>query len=297
MRDHDRDRKRHSHFNRHEFDKIYALYRKDPYTSLECYERYFELYPDDNSGKTYYISNLIAVGQFDKAMEEIAKLEVELDRNRLYQRSAEKETMFVHNIKLCKLKLYIFSDQKDKAAKLYCSCPKEFEYLGREVVFYLKQISGLNKPMVRDHHHYMVRQIYDYQEQDFRDHIQKHLPDFNDNDSSISSSIFVPDFPIDKVIEEIKKYIPSKKRVSYGFVDDTYVFKFDQCGRDNNRLVDYIKVVTFNNSSNIITMFPAEECEMYDYEDLNYLNKQEDQKVLAKMPSQIDKFYKRYSSK
>ena len=86
--------------------------------------------------------------------------------------------------------------------------------------------------------------------------------------------------------------IPNENKLSWGFIEDTYIFKYDGCGRDNDRLVDYFKVVTFKNSKDIITMCPSCDCEEFSHVDLNYLNDKEEQKV--KKISQIDKFYKRY---
>ena len=58
----------------------------------------------------------------------------------------------------------------------------------------------------REPNSYMFRQIVEYKEEDFRDHIKKHLADYNENDRNISVAYFNSDFPIDKAIIEVKKY-------------------------------------------------------------------------------------------
>ena len=57
--------------------------------------------------------------------------------------------------------------------------------------------------------------------------------------------LFSSDFPIDKVVEEVKKYIPSNKRLCEGVFEDHYIFKYDMCGRVNQKPEDYFKVICF----------------------------------------------------
>lgn len=285
------------YFNKHEFCKISELSKKDPFVANIAYEHYFEKYPHDNSAKTYYISNLIAVGDLKKAQEELNKLEIELSRNSLYHFDVEKAKTLKHNIKICKLKLYLYQDRIEEALSFFYNNLSEFSYLGKEIMFYYRKLRGTLDLNRREPNSYMFRQIVEYKEEDFREHIKKHLADFNENNREISVTYFNPDFPIDKVIGEIKNYIPSNKKMCYGFLENMYIFKYDQCGRDNNRLVDYFKVYTFNNSQNFITMCPSCDCEKYPSVDLNYLKEKEEQKKLEKRPSQIDKFRQRYNIK
>ena len=106
--------------------------------------------------------------------------------------------------------------------------------------------------------------------------------------------MFVSGFEIDRVLEEIKKYIPSDKRIYSGFYQDTYVFKYDFSGKDNNKATDYFKVICFHNTSDIITICPSLYCENLPYVDLNYMEKE---KPKQKTLSQIDKFNQRYRRK
>ena len=301
MRDFDRvkpeNKEKKLYFNKYEFKKISELGKKDPYGAIQAYEHYFEKYPNDHSAKTYYISKLIAVGEFKKAEEELKKLEITFNRDSLYHYDEERARILEHNIKICKLKLLVYEDRKEEALHLFYSNLEEFSYLGSEVIFYFRKLRGMIDKKRREPNSYMFRQIVEYKEEDFRDHIKKHLADFNENDRNISVSYFSQDFPIDKAIEEVKKNIPSDKRLCYGFLEDMYVFKYEQCGRDSNRLVDYFKVYTFTNTQNFITMCPSSNCENYPYIDLSYLKEKEEPKTLVKRPSQIDKFNKRYNMK
>lgn len=299
MRDFDRvkpeDRDKKLYFNKHEFIKISELGKKDPYGSIRAFEHYFEKYPDDNSARTYYITKLIAVGHLDRAKEELEQLEIRFNRNSLYHYDEERARMLNHNINLCKLKLFVYENRIEEALHFFYSNFDEFSYLGAEVEFYFRKLRGKIDPNRRVPNSYMFRQIVEYQEDDFRNHIKKHMADYNENDRNISVTYFNSDFPIDRVIEEVKKYIPSDKRLCYGFLEDMYVFKYEQCGRDTNKIVDYFKVFTFTNTQDFITMCPSSECENFPYVDLSYLKEKEEPKTLVKRPSQIDKFNKRYN--
>lgn len=111
-----------------------------------------------------------------------------------------------------------------------------------------------------------------------------------------NKNIFSIDFPLTKVLEEIKKYIPSSQCFHHGFFDVRYFFKYDNCGRENNKITDYFVVSCFNNSPNIITMCPSSRYQIGNCIDLNYL-KNDDEKTKSKRLSQIDKFNQKYTKK
>lgn len=301
MRDFDKVKKEYQnkkmYFNRYEFVKIVEKSKIDPYGSIIEFEKYFEKYPDDNSARTYYTSNLIAIGKFEEAEKELEKLEYLLKKKGIYSFDENRAKALSHCIKLSRLKLYLYQNRNEEAMNLFFSNYDELSYLGKEILFYFNKLRGVLDPKRRTPNSYMFRQIVEYKEDDFREHIKKHLADYNENDRNISVSYFNPDFPIDKAIEEIKKNIPSDKRLCQGYIENMYIFKFDQCGRDNNKLVDYFKVYTFSNTQNFITMCPSDNCTYYPYVDLNYLKEKEEEKTLVKRPSQIDKFRQRYNIK
>jgi len=141
---------------------------------------------------------------------------------------------------------------------------------------------------------YIYKQIIDYKESEFLKHIKKHMADYNQDVDNPNKNIFAPNFPINEIIEEIKKYIPSNKKICPGFYEDIYIFKYDYCGRADNKIVDYFKVVTFNNTTEFITMLPVENAEYLPYIDLNYLKKEDSNNKIKKL-SQIDKFNQRYN--
>ena len=151
-------------------------------------------------------------------------------------------------------------------------------------------------PNRRDENSYLFSQIVKYDETDFLDHIKKHMQGEEDITEKDCCTIFGQDFPMDKIIQEIKKYIPSDKKLLLGFYDNIYYFKYDSCGRVDNKNVDYFKVVCFNGTDNFITMHPVIINENLPYQDLNYLVNEDNFSKVKRM-SQIDKFNKKFNKK
>ena len=163
-------------------------------------------------------------------------------------------------------------------------------------IIYCKKKVGEEIPKREDTKSYLFKQIIEYKESDFYEHIKKHLADDATNMENASFSIFVPNFPIHEVLKEIKKYIPSNQCIYPGDLENAYIFKYDECGREKYRMTNYFKVYSFHNSKDLITLTPIylQENNTYGipYIDLNYLKK--NNKVLVKRKSQIEKFKEKY---
>ena len=285
------------YFNKYEFLKIVDLARIDPYEALNAYNDYFSKFPDDIAAIPYYISTLISIEKFNEAEEELHKLECRVKELPVYIFDQEKSKLIHHNILLNKLKLYIYQNRKEEAVNLYYQYEKEFSCLGKEVLFYLNKMAGNSPKIIRSLSSYMIKQIDEYEEADFKEHITKHLADYNGNNKNISVTFFNPEFPIEKVLVEVMKYLPSDKRICLGYIEDTYAFKYDDCGRCKNKIVDYFKIITFTNSNKIITICPTDDASRLPFIDLNYLKEKEECTIKVKQLSQIDKFKKRYNLK
>ena len=154
---------------------------------------------------------------------------------------------------------------------------------------------GKMRKMNRDKYKYLYKQIIEYNENDFLTHIEKHLMSYNDLDDRLNGSVFVSGFNVNEILAEIKKYIPSENGLCTGTLENIYVFKYDECGRVNNKLVDYFQVVALHDTCELITMYPIDYGEFLPYVDLNYMNKLDTPKV--KRRSQIDKFNQRFGVK
>lgn len=285
------------YYNRLEFDKIIKISKIDPKTAISLFKKYIEDYSYDYSSITYYIFELITICEFVEADDEIKELESRFKKGLLYKDDSKRSMLLEHDIKLCKLKLYLNAGLMKKAVELYSDNYNEFSCLNNKVKFYMKKLRGELDLNRRSPNSYEFRQIVKYDELDFKNNLKICQYNSNESDEEIKPKHFNHDFPLDDVIKEVKKKMSIDNRLCHGYVDNMYVFKYDHCGRDGNKSVDYFKVTTLCYSTDIIAMYPSSGCEFLPYVDLNYLKEKEESRSLIKRPSQIDKFRQRYYSK
>lgn len=285
------------YFNKFEFKLAVELLEKNPELSRIKFEEYLKKFPYDYTAYTYYISCLITLGNLDEAENYLNYLKniSYIDNN--FKSKTNKMSYLNKNLLFAYIKLLCY---QHKYEELYSICIENISLIEdmnlTSVFFYCKEKLNMIDKNSRSGKKYIHKQMIDYQERDFFDHIKKHLANFNKDLSCPNPSIFACDFPITTVIENIKKLIPSSKRIFSGFYDDTYFFKYDCCGKENNKYTNYIKVVCFHDTNNIITMCPALNCENLPYVDLNYLvQNQSSETAKSRKISQIDKFNKRYN--
>lgn len=284
-----------TYFNEFEFQKIVELKVTNPYEAVMRMQEYIKKYPSDYRAFLYYITFLSTIKEIDKACELLNQFEITLAKDGHFQSFNER----MINIKKAYLytKLKLLMDQ-EKYKEAYTLCLRDFNKVDMhlsEIIFFLQTKLGMIERVNRDQSSYLRRQMIDYQEKDFFNHIKKHQADYNRNLSNRNTSIFESNLDILLLVNEIKKYIPSNKGIYKGFWEDTYYFKYDENGRFNNRLTDYFMVVSLKNTNELISMYPSLEGKYFDYVDLNYLKKDEEIKV--KRISQTEKFYKRYGKK
>lgn len=284
------------YFNRIEFLRALSLFEGHPVDALREFEKYIENYPHDYNSYSYYISLLIMFGRADEASKLIDEVSMVASGNNAFKWGAFKYGVFKQHILYSKLKLLAYLGKYKEFYKLYINNYDSLKMNNinlEHVSFYFRKKMGLHVKLKENNSEgYMYNQMYNYNEKLFLEHIKKHMVDYDKNDEC-NTNVFALDFPILKIVEEIKKFIPSENGLFTGFMEDVYVFKYDSCGRDNNRLVDYFKVVCFHNTQDFITMCPVYGYEGYPYIDLNYLKENNDEKIRRK--SRIDRFNSRYS--
>lgn len=282
------------YFNKLQFLKAVSLMDIDPVESKRQFTRYLEEYPYDFSAYAYFSSLLITLGEIDiacKLMDEANEL--------VYLIGFDKNSRYVHfkeQMLFSQLRLLSYQEKYSELHKLIndnIDMVKNMEI--HQIEYYCMCKLGLvNGKWDRSIHSYSLRQMREYREDDFLDHIRKHMADYIDDYKKPNQNIFGTDFPLNKVIEEVRKYIPNDKRIFRGFLTDIYTFKYSECGRDNNRITDYFSVVCFHNTTNIITMCPISNGDYLPYIDLNYMKKEKED-IKVKRKSQIDKFNARYN--
>ena len=282
------------YFNETAFQYAIDLMETNPYQSKERFEDYLDKYPNDYYARIYYVILLTRIHLFNEARDEYNSIVNDVNIDNYFLSDANRLKGFKYNLLIARIKLLIVFG---KYKELYTLIEKNKNIydIGDIVAvrFFCKEKLGYLNYENTDHLTYRFKQIYDYSEEAFLEHIKKHQ--VIDGEENTSTSLFVPDLDIKKVLEEIKKYIPSNKALYTGFLDDTYYFKYDNCGRVHGKLTNFIKVATFYGSENFITMCPDYNQENLPYVDLNYLKDNEN--INVKRLSQIDKFNRRFNRK
>ena len=291
-----------SYYNEHEFRYILNSLDKNPLLTRKKIEEYLEKYPKDYLAYIYYAHILIVLGFFDEAETILDNLENIINDKKFKNnipKSLQDKNKF--NIISTRLSLLAYQEKYIELQQYYNENIHSIKQMDLELnplMFYCRKKLGLIDSERRDKHSYLFKQIVQYKESDFLEHIKKHLADYNQNVEEPNPCIFNFDFPITEILTEIKKYIPSDKRLCSNFYVNVYVFKYDGCGKVNGESVNYFKIVCFHNTNDIITVYPDVDCQALPYTDLNYMNKYySSPKTLSlkhKGLSQIEKFNQRY---
>lgn len=280
------------YFNLVEFRKAMALIPTNPLEAKRRLEEYFEKYPDDLSARPCYTYILLILGEFKEARQFLEHLKMDIQNNPRFCKHKDKVEYAYSGMKMSHLRILA----REKRYQEFCDCLEQFPYAldDDQITFFCKTKLGLTDGS-RDFSSYMMKQIAEFHEEDFMEHVQRHTADYNRDLDYPNMAIFAPDFPLEDVIQEVKRYIPSEKRLCFGFFEDTYVFQYDACGRDFHKLVDYFQVVCFDDEEHhLITMYPSNNCENLPSIDLNYMKPEEDHPKVKSL-SQIEKFNRRYS--
>lgn len=285
------------YFDKWEFKDAIDLINVDPVGAKAKFEEYFKKYPNDYSLRNYYASCFICLGEFDKAKEIIDELEKDAREDAQYQKQTKRVNTLLEKIVYSKAKILSYTE---KYQELYEFCGKYSNLMKnsldlRHLMFYARIKSGKENDFPRREEHYLYGQILEYSKESFLKHIEKHLADYNATLDNPNEVIFSPDFPLEKVLKEIEKYIGDERKTYPGFYDNQYVFKYNGCGRVKNKLVDYFCIKCFAGTGNIITMYPYGETCSLEYIDINYLREEKEDKV--KVKSGMERFKERMNKR
>lgn len=283
------------HYDTWQFKQAQDTRGENPTEAIEKFEAYLKEYPNDYSAYGYYATNLIMVGRIDDAQKVINDLERTVKKDtRFVTREPYKMEAVVFSIFYNRLRIYSYKGEYQKLYDLCMNHPKEVKHMNlNDLMFYCKNKLGRIHIKRTSAGAYLFRQIVEYKEEDFLDHVQKHLADYNSTLDDPNKNIFSPDFPLNDVLKEIKKNMPSDKKLLSGFWENVYIFKYNECGRVNNKLVNYFKVVCFDGTGDIITMLPVDFGEELPHVDLSYMIEEKPVKE-TKRESAIERFNRRF---
>ena len=278
-----------THFDEWQTKRICKDSFCDLATIKQKIENYLPDYPEDYSMKCYYVNILIRLGELDQAIKELDDIKFLVSKDIRFQKNSEKKFTLYKDMIKNRLKYYMYTKQYTEFIKLYLGTNID-ENLSHIYYYVLKQ---LNRERINDLecNSYLRKQILNYSFEEFLNHIQKHCS-HSEGIEYPSQCIFASDFPLDKIINEIKKYLLSSPKINSGYLDNTYYFKYDNCGTVYGKNVNYFEVVCFKDTADLITICPEEYCECEPV-DLNYLKK-DNTLSRVKVESQIDKFNRKY---
>jgi len=236
------------HVNRRELDEIILISKKNPSQAISMFEEYLKKYPKSYSTYTLYAGTLIVLKRFDEAEKVLNNLDTIFEKDKNLIKGTKDYVLLQRDITFVKLKLLAY---QKKFEELYDYYNEHCNELGSEYnldfikLFCLKKMGKAINVSKFKRKSYLNGQIAEYSEKDFLGHIKGHFSEYNDLEHDHYASVFSGEFPVYKVIDEIKKYIPSNKGLCLGFFEDTYIFKFDNCGVEGGKRTDYFKVVCF----------------------------------------------------
>ena len=283
------------YYDEQKFQFAMSTLETDPYRAKERIEDYIQKYPGDYYARAYYVMLLVRIGLFQEAEDEYEYTLLNAQSDNFYNTDYKKIKAFKYNMAIAKLKLLAYHYQYQEMLELINNnrdvlTPKDVKY----ITYFCKIRLGIFDEETYTES-YRFLQTYNYSEELLRKHVRKHMANTIENAQEQNDYIFNSDFPIDTVIDEVKKYIPSDRRFYPGYFDCIYYFKYDDCGMAENNKTNIFGVVCYYDTNNIITICPVANSEKLPYVDLNYLKYDQVAKTKVKTMSQIDKFNKRFN--
>lgn len=291
-------KRKEEYYNSVELRRIINLMTKNPKLSLELLNGYIDKYDKDYTAMVYRVILLISLGRLYQAKDLLKEAESLANGDKKFLRSTKKYTIFRRSLLVAKMKYLAHLEKYEDVHNLYVGNYETLKEGSTELStlnFYSK--SKMGKPVENLNlgiSNYLYQQMEEYDETRFFDRITDHLADYTSLSDMPNDNVFTPDFPIAQIIDEIKKYIPSSSDAMFNeYIADTYIFKYDYCGREKGKIADYIKVICFHNTGDLITIYPTCGYENYDYIDLNYL--QEQYYYKPKRKSMVERFNKKWN--
>lgn len=268
------------------FHKIIQFKLEGKYQKvIQNYRLYIKKYPNDICAISSFASFLMDLGLIDEAAEIIGNTVITDTNIR-----ESKHYWIYDNLKLlgCQGKFdecyELFKDNEE----ILMQNRDDFKF----IEIYLSKKLGIPLEENAATYSYTTSQVVNYSDDRAIEHILKHKS-YEETDLSV----FIPDFSIKDNFYKIKDLILNfeYKKMFAGIFKNVYYFKYLGCGvyLDNGASADYIKVITLQDTNEIITMFPCKNIEKFPSIDITPLIENDKQKV--KRPSQIEKFNRKYN--
>ncbi len=253
--------------------------------ALNEFQKYFEVYPNDLSGKAYYVDTLIKNNDLETAEEVLVSVENYINNTTPME---SKENMIMVKVKLlCIQKRYQESyDLLKNNLRIFYKRGWHYNSL---MTFLREKLGILTYEDYKQGRGYLNSQILSYDEKKAIEYIKKHQ-----NKEENEPLQFVSDFPLEKIFHDVRRTLPIKKRFNPNAFQNAYIFKYPANGYIFGRLVNYFQVITLLDSNEIIMMRPFENKGKEHFIDMVSDEIEESPKL--KRVSQIEKFNHRYGN-
>lgn len=279
-------------YNGNATDRILALAKGRKYeAAISEFEEYLKKFPYDVSMYLYYTELLISVGELEKAEDKLKNLPV-IKKNYHKKDYNTNTKEYLLNYLLQQIKILSFTKRYEECYNLVKKNISALEIYGAGEnssfpLFLRKQLDLITeedntKPYYQS---YLPRQILSYDEERAIEQIKK-------CQNSINNIHFSESFPLETIYSYLRQNLPLEDRMNATLFHNHYIMKYNHSGYINGNPVNYLDVVTLNDSNDIIMIRPYKNEERQPHTDLNFMYGEENPKV--KRMSQIDKFNQRY---
>lgn len=276
-------------FNVYEFNKANEALKVNLKLSKELFEEYLVNYPYDYSTYINYAYLLLRLDDIISARKVCEYVQSLVEKDFNYKNSIKYERFKNMNLKLT-FTILVYEGKFKEAYDLYINSSRKLIIEDLPIIYISKMLGKEENQELKS---YTSEQISNYSYELFLEHIKKHLIYLPNSDNK--TSIFKSDIQMEQLINEIRRIIPNNIKERSNAYSDVYYFKYNDCGYNGKKKMDYFKVIAIHNTNNLLTMHPIIYEPVIEYTNLNYLNNKEE--IVTKKLSQIDKFNKRYGIK
>lgn len=257
-----------------------------------------------------YIDNYLSLGMPEKALEYIEKLKkfgyiyrdnyyyfigkVEmLNKNyelayKYYSKVTPARINTYNGAKLQKVFCLIKQEKITEAYKDFkefqdIKMKDEYDKLTHTMLVYFNKELNLNMNIKSEM--YVEKMIENYDLEKVIKHISKHK--YYDS-KKLKHSTFIDGIDINELLKYAYENIGEENYIYNNFTD-CYIIRCDKIGIENEKNLNYLKVITLPNTKKIVTLYPSDKM------NLSNTLEETEQKEKVKKISQIEKFNKKYN--
>lgn len=261
-------------------DHINYIGKKNPYAVISEHENYLKGNPYDYVADIYYCTALAKIGRLEEAEQELHRIKEQYNRMLKeyeasigitspceYEKQHDNAIAFTElpeelqvlwkNIVFVNLRILCNQNKLEEALIYFNAHPAYLSTIANFVMFYLRARNGEFEGRERNAG-YLFNQILEYNEKDLIKITKKRQVFHDRRGDKEEYSRFREDFPVDKVLAEVKQCLPSLDGFYTGYLDKTYVFRCDNCGTAKGRIVNFFKVSVFNGTDDIYEFEPVD---------------------------------------